>query len=73
MEGIVGEACRHPADVTLRFFDLNGREVGVMEMGHRNAGTHRFSVDAKRLRLSPASHVYQLEASNANGYSGNAN
>lgn len=57
----------HPAEVRLRLFDLNGREVGLLDFGRLSSGDYLVPVHLQAMGLPPASHVYQLEVNNANG------
>lgn len=56
------------ADVHLRLFDLNGHEVGCLDLGRLSSGSHLVPVNLKAMGLSLSSHVYQLEVKNGNGF-----
>ncbi len=48
------------SNVTLKVFDVTGREVAVLENGFRNAGNHTVNFDAST--LSSGIYFYRLEA-----------
>ncbi|MFC2150552.1 T9SS type A sorting domain-containing protein [Calditrichota bacterium] len=49
--------------VTLKLFDISGREVAVLESGLRSAGDHLFTLDAQNL----ATGVYMLQLNSSAG------
>lgn len=48
------------AEVTLRIFDVLGREVQTLTLGQKDAGRYRISIDAGE--LSSGTYFYRLEA-----------
>ncbi|MEM1320753.1 MAG: HYR domain-containing protein [Bacteroidota bacterium] len=49
--------------ITLRLFDLNGREVGKIVEGKYTAGRHEVSIDIGRWQLTSGLYHYHLETS----------
>jgi hypothetical protein len=58
---------KHPSDVELQIFDLNGRRVMNKEVRGLGVGAHTMSIDTEQLGLSATGYVYQLTVRNSNG------
>lgn len=56
-----------PAEVSLDLFDLQGRKVKTLQLGHMTDGAHTIAVNCWDLGLPVANYAYQLTVKNSNG------
>ncbi len=48
--------------VTLKVFNMLGKEVSVMNFGNQNAGSYSYTLDAGKLNLSSGIYYYSIQA-----------
>lgn len=63
---------KHPADVTLELFDLQGHRVARIDHPGLAQGLHQLPVDLGQLGLVPGSYAYQVEVRTQDGTFRNA-